>query len=67
MPLYEYRCLRCQKIFEAVAQMDNTDASQQCTECLKEGVVAMGTKIISAPRIVSRLNVRISKKRRRIM
>jgi putative FmdB family regulatory protein len=61
MPLYQYRCQECQQISEVIAPMEKSNASVQCPYCK-----AIATRIISPTPTVSRLNVRIGKKRRRI-
>ena len=38
MPIYEYRCQNCGKIFEKFRKMSDSDAGVQCPYCLAEEV-----------------------------
>lgn len=46
MPTYNYRCTKCEKIFDAFHSMMSTDA-QHCPEC-----GAVGTKLMSASSVI---------------
>jgi len=61
MPLYDFKCENCGACYERVVQMDNNEPDK-CGYC---GGVAK--KTMSPTKSVNRLNIRISKKRKRIM
>jgi putative FmdB family regulatory protein len=38
MPMYEYRCRKCGKLFEMLRRMQDADGGLECPECLSEEV-----------------------------
>ena len=38
MPMYEYRCRKCGKLFEMLRRMKDADRDLECPECLSEAV-----------------------------
>lgn len=44
MPLYEYRCRRCGKIFEMLRRMQDADRELECPECRSEEIERLLSK-----------------------
>lgn len=38
MPMYEYRCRKCGRLFELLRRMQDADRELECPECLSEEV-----------------------------
>lgn len=41
MPMYEYRCQKCDKSFETLRRMQDADRDLQCPECQSDKVVRL--------------------------
>jgi putative FmdB family regulatory protein len=37
MPIYEYRCRKCEKVFEVIQKMDEGGAALKCPSCGQKG------------------------------
>jgi putative FmdB family regulatory protein len=69
MPLYQYQCRKCGTVFDDIGSMDSSNSQRPCQRCSRfddDMDLVMADRILSPVKIVSRLNVRISKKRKRI-
>ncbi|HKW99572.1 MAG TPA: zinc ribbon domain-containing protein [Bryobacteraceae bacterium] len=44
MPLYEYRCRKCGKIFEKLRRMQDADRELECPDCRSEEIERLLSK-----------------------
>lgn len=47
MPLYEYHCESCEKVFEALRSLRESDKPAPCTDCGRDGERIMPTTFAS--------------------
>ena len=47
MPLYEYKCGSCSRVFEAYKRLSDDASAERCPACGEEGV-RMGISLVSA-------------------